>query len=149
MAKKKDTQAQEEAEILFPDADIVIGGETITVREFGFIEAMKVEPIAWPIIEALADIGTDWESVDFRQVMVVFADNTEAFVQLIAASTGKSREWVTKLNDRDGSAIANTFWRVNQGFFVRRLLALLVPKLKAKKAKAQQAASDGELSSND
>jgi hypothetical protein len=149
MAKKKDTQAQEEAEILFPDADIVIGGETITVREFGFIEAMKVEPIAWPIIEALADIGTDWESVDFRQVMMVFADNAEAFVQLIAASTGKSPEWVAELNDRDGNAIANTFWRVNQGFFVRRLLVLLAPKLKARMAKTQQAASDGEPSSND
>lgn len=130
-------QATEE-EILFPNADLEIGGETVTVREFGFVESMKLEPIAYPIIQALADIGEEWDTVGHTEVMRVIADHDEAYARLIAASVNRPLEWVQRLSDKDGMTLSTAFWKVNNGFFVRRLLTLMLPKL-VQRAKREQA----------
>ncbi len=37
-------------------------------------------------------------------------------------STGRPVEWIESLSDRDGQTLSMTFWRVNSGFFMRRLV---------------------------
>lgn len=133
-------ETTEEA-ILFPNADLDIGGETVTVREFGFMESMKLEPIAYPLIQALADIGADWASVSHREVMQVIADHDLAYAKLIAASVDRPLDWVQGLSDKEGMALSTAFWRVNNGFFVRRLLTLMLPQLARQAAKESAGAA--------
>lgn len=131
-----------EEQILFPNAELEIGGDQVTVREFGFMESLKLEPLATPIIDALAGIAQDWESVTEKEVLYVIAEHDLAYAKLIAASIDRPLEFVQGLDDADGMAVASTFWRVNQGFFVRRLLRKILPK-----AIQQAKASAGQVSS--
>ncbi|WP_157606738.1 DUF6631 family protein [Sedimenticola selenatireducens] len=139
------TSPQEELEILIPDRDITLTtGETVTVREFRFYESLKLEPTAMPIIQSFADIGEDWETIDINRLLSVFSSHAEEFTQLLAASVNREVDWVKGLSDKDGTILSTTFWSVNQSFFVRRLLALLVPKMRNRQAENH---SDGDPSS--
>lgn len=114
----------QDAEVLFPDREVSVGGETVTVREFRFGELGRVTPIARPLLDALGAIagGVDpaddlglWESI--------VAEHHDACVELIAISTGRPASWVRGLIDGDGQALMMTFWAVNASFFLRRLVS--------------------------
>ena len=49
-------------------------------------------------------------------------DSYSAWIELISLSTGQPIPWIEGLRDRDGQALSMTFWRVNSGFFTRRLV---------------------------
>lgn len=138
-------KAAREGGILFPDADLDIGGETVTVKEFTFAQTLKLERIAKPIIDDLAKFGDQWEGLNYTDVAMVFADHDEAFMTMMALSIGKPVEWIANLGGNDGNALAMTFWSVNSSFFVQRLLTILVQsRMKMNKEKN---ASDGAASS--
>lgn len=137
-----DKTPQEELDVLLPDRDITLSnGETVTVHEFRFYEALKLEPVAMPIIQSFADLGEDWESVEVHRLLSIFSSHADEFTQLLAASAHRDVDWVKGLPDKDGSMLSVTFWSVNQSFFVRRLLTLLAPKIRKQQAETQ---SDGE-----
>ena len=126
---------EQEAKILFPDAELEINGEKITVREFGFIEASKLQRTAEPIIEALARLGMDADNVKTEDFANAVADNIEAFTILIAKACDKPVEWVEGLSDQDGNLLSAAFWEVNSGFFVRRLLSVMMRLREREQAK--------------
>lgn len=112
----------DEIAILFPDISLTLrtaqGEEEITVKEFRFGQAGRVMPIARPILQDF--VGLDIESVDLHGLQ---AKHWDAYIELLAISTGKPRDWIEALPDAAGEAISNAFWQVNAGFFTRRLVA--------------------------
>jgi len=108
--------------ILFPERELVLRGETVTVREFSFEESLRAGAIAQPILAELGQLiettGTESTYPDLEEL---FARHARAYIELIALATGKPVEWIATLPGKEGDQLAMAFWVVNSGFFTRRL----------------------------
>lgn len=114
----------DDLDVLSPELELALGGEKVTVREFSFAQALRAEPLVQPMIEDLRQVfdESEPEDIEYGCIAAVFGRHAEAFLDLVALATGRDRAWVEALGDEDGQLLAMTFWRVNSGFFTRRLV---------------------------
>lgn len=121
----------EDLATLAPEQALAIGGETVTVRPFGFIEGLRLHALAAPIVNGLAAMAEaggeagqapDAEA-DFDRLAALFGEHEAALVSLMALSTGKPEAWIRALDDADGQALLMLFWVIQKDFFMRRLLS--------------------------
>jgi hypothetical protein len=121
---EQETSQKDQLAILHPDRQLVIGDppREVTVREFRFIEGMRVHVIAKPIVEDLLRMfGT--HELGVHQITDLFVRHEPEFMSMLCASTGLDDKFIRSLNDVDGELLLLTFWQVNLLFFLRRLLA--------------------------
>lgn len=126
---EQNVKTENEAQVLVPDQEITLNGTNILVREFGFREGLKAETIATGIIRDFSSLAKEkGENLDLSDVSGIFAHHWDAFVLLLSMSTGQTVEWINALDDQNGSMLMYTFWVVNSGFFMRRLMANLITR---------------------
>lgn len=124
-----------DADVLFPNIEVKIKNEVITVKEFSFIQGMKINAIAQPMIKDLSSFFTD-ENADFSAMSSVFDAHAELLIHLMSISSTMPVEWFETLTDSEGQSLLMTFWSVNKSFFINRLL------LKNMETQQQAQASD-------
>lgn len=121
----------DEADILFPERDLVINGKTITVREFTYLQSLQAASEAKSFIAALSDLVNDETTmIDLAALDGVANDHSDCWIALLAKASSKDADWVAGLNDADGNLLAMAFWEINGPFLWRRVAA-------AKAVKAQ------------
>jgi hypothetical protein len=132
-----DNSPATEAEILFPDREVTIGGEVITVREFGYAETVRLSARHAALLTRIADEyeATGGKVMDLR---LIAYDHPESWLELLAQASGRPAEWIEGLSRADGDALAGALWAANLDFFCRRLWHRLA---------AQQSASGGSTPS--
>lgn len=107
-----------DAEVLFPDREVVIGGQTITVREFTYAETLRLSGRMRGLLERIADeFGADPEVGD---IDAVIADHADEWLELLALSSGLDPTAIETLSKTDGAALSLAMWSANLGFFCRR-----------------------------
>lgn len=111
----------DEADIIAGWRKVKVNGEDIEVREFTFAQEMEALAIAQPIINELAELFGESTNADNIQIELVFSRHREAFLQLLAISTGRDAKWLSKIPGRAGHTLYLTFWIMNQHFFVQRV----------------------------
>lgn len=119
------TQPADDLSILAPNRDVPIGEELITVAEYGFVQGTRLQGTLTPFIDHLACLVEDGRIADHSQVRAAFGDHIDAIVVAIAVSVTRSTEWVIGLSDSDGERLLDTWWVVNQPFFLRRVRTAL------------------------
>lgn len=122
-----------DVEILDPDVEVTIAGELVTVHEFSFLQGLKLSAQVRPLLDDLEKRLTDQAGLSLDLLADLFADHADLVTQLMAASCGKAVDWVSALNDADGQLLLMTFWQVNSGFFVNRLLIRRMAAVQADK----------------
>jgi len=111
-----------ETAVLFPDRTLTLSGEAVTVREFKYLEGLKIAALAAPLLSGLSALFQDeGQAIDLAALDGVILANLDVWTQLLAQSCGKSPEWVSELSDVDGTALGWTFWEVNGPFLLRRV----------------------------
>lgn len=114
---------------LHPDASITVGGRDVLIREYGFIEGMRVRAFMKPFTADLDRLfGASDVLVD--EVMEVVGEHIDivkkAIAQSIAApgrdASPEDVAWLGTLNDQDGDRLLITWWGVNGLFFVRSIV---------------------------
>lgn len=142
------TEQTDELDILAPDKQIVISGETLVVRELRFGEQIAHHAILSTLAEALRPAISGEEKMrsadELTLILDALTEHAEALTTMIAISVGKSREWVADLTGDEGEALTLVWWSVNQGFFIRRLLRPLV----LQEARARLSAGDASSPSS-
>lgn len=118
--------------ILAPDADVRLSSGTVTVRKYGFLEGLKLNAVAAPLVKAMADIFQDAdldsenpEDIPLDELGVIFGNHAKAVTELIAISIDKEPEWVEALNDLEGQTLMMAWWSVNCDFFICRLVRMM------------------------
>jgi len=127
-------------EILHPERMLTLGGESIEVREFSFLQEMDALPIARPIIRDLTKAFGSDESPGFSAVEEIFYIHREAFLHLLELSTGKTIEWMSDLSGDEAQLLSMTFWSVNKRFFISRVVTRTIeqhPELAKKLSKSE------------
>jgi len=122
---------------LFPNREIVVGGETIVLRPFYFGELPVVIRLVQPVIAATglsrmlrAVRGPDGRfeiKMDVPEnVLDIFADllleATEPVIELISYAIKKDRAWFNTIQSDEGIDLTTAWFEVNRDFFVQRVL---------------------------
>jgi hypothetical protein len=111
-----------ELDIIFPDDDITINGKLVVVREFGFMEGLKLQVRAKPFLDALAAALGDNNDLTLDLLGELFSEYDDLVSHMMSLSTGLTVAEIAKLSDTQGQELLMKFWQVNQRFFVNRLL---------------------------
>ena len=122
--------AAEDAGILFPDVDVTVRdpdtGEkvTLTVREFRFLEGLRLAGTIRPLVESLgvAVPESENEDIDLNVIADAMGAHADIWITCIAQATGRDAGWIGRLSDDDGQALSATMWSANRIFFGRRLI---------------------------
>lgn len=134
-----------EVDVLMPDREVVVAGETVSVRELRFADTVAAARDVHAVTSALLEVVKldGMRAVDMATLDAVFATCAEQIVTLAMIATGKPREWFDTLSARDGDLLLTVFWTVNSFFFMERL----VSRLASRRMPAAAEPSDGVSSS--
>lgn len=121
--------AAQEAEILDPDITIHLSdGRAVTVREIRRGQANRLGADLRPFVDGIAKRSVKG-TLDVRAIIQLPEDHPEMFARVLEASTGLSIAEQETLRDEDGEMLEAVFWRVNLGFFARRVARALPENL--------------------
>ncbi len=114
----------DDLQILMPDADLTIAGETITVREYRFFDGLALRQQAAPFFDDLYNLlGREGAAPpSFDEIEMLVATHAELVKAMVALSVARTAEWVAALSETEGDALLITWWQVNSGFFIRRVM---------------------------
>lgn len=108
----------DDLEVLHPERLLTIAGREITVREYGFVEGLRLLPVAEPIIASLqGDLSRGTPS--FESIMGAIAQHADVAVRLMAIAADVDAEWIESLSQDEGQLLLMVWWSVNGPFYLR------------------------------
>ena len=124
---------------LFPNKEVTVGGEAVTIRPFFFGEMPTVIKMIYPIISAsglsqmlrvVEKDGAMTVSLKIPENMVdilldVILEGSEPIMALLSFALKKDREWFNTIQVDEGVDLVTTWFEVNRDFFVQ----LVLPKI--------------------
>ena len=110
----------DDLEILHPEREVTIAGRQLVVREYGFIEGLRLVPLADPLIEELRAHIEAGRPSSVEAVHAILGRHAGVVAALMAAAVDIEVEWVDSLGQDAGTALMFWWWRVN-GPFLRAL----------------------------
>lgn len=110
--------------VLQPNRVLPLGDRTVTVREMGFFESLRLHSEIAALVADLVE-QTDDGNVDLGRLHRVCAQHPDATVALLAQVSDQSVEFVHSLSAAQGDLLLLTFWAVNADFFLQRVIAAL------------------------
>jgi hypothetical protein len=124
------TEGADDLAIIHPDVTETIAGRRITVREYGFIEGLRVRAFMRPFTADLAAVFAAGGEALVEDVLDLLGDHIDVVQQAIAQSIATPGElasdedlaWVRGLDDADGDLLVNLWWGVCGLFFVRQVV---------------------------
>ena len=142
--------------VLHPEGAIELRGRTVEVREYGYIEGLKVQATCQAFLDGLYALVARTEAPPSADLMRRLLKNHAITLQWLMAqaitpvnddlqafadAVRDNARWIETLNDIEGDALTTLWWGVNQGFFTRRLRELTVAARAA--AAASQSTTPG------
>lgn len=146
--------AENDLDILFPDRNVPVGGRNVLVRELLFTEQIRHHHALVWLSAAFAAVVPLLENDDgVNHVLDLLAEHWDQVYPLVAASCSavdatdeqihETAQWISQQRGAEGELLLLTWWTVNKGFFVRRLLR----PLQVAREKAQVGARSSQPSS--
>lgn len=134
-------KAADEAQMLDPSAPILVGGEEVVVREYGFFQKQRIAGRGAPFLAGLeamvghGDLKDAWDGV--RHLI----GEHEAFVKYaVSEAIGKPLAWVEALPEYEIEPLVYLWWAVAGRFFFGEVASRL-------RGQAIKATLDGSMSS--
>lgn len=112
----------DDIEVLYPQQVIPIAGHSVIVNEITFMQGLKLTQVVAPMIGDLDALFQHPDEVSLSALHQVFANHQNSMLELMALCSSLSVEKIQKLRDSDGQLLMTTFWNVNKGFFLNRLV---------------------------
>lgn len=107
-----------DAEILFPNREITVGDDVITVREFSYGEQLRYAARCRGLLAAIEQAFAADEAASVDDVIEDFSDE---WLSLLALATGQPREWLSGLTREQGDLLSTAMWETNRDFFLRTI----------------------------
>ena len=110
--------------VLFPDVQLRIGGQEITVRELRFAQQIQFNAELAALADELSQAANVYEASPdaINTLLDVLMSHWPSLQNLVATSVEQDVAWIEALSGDEGEALLMTWWTVNRGFFVRRLM---------------------------
>lgn len=109
----------DDLEVLHPERVATIAGREVTVREYGFVEGLRLQSLVGPIVADLEGLlGAGLPSLE--AVLELLGRHAEAVARLMAVAADVDEEWVNGLSQDDGYLLMMLWWGANGPFYLRR-----------------------------
>lgn len=118
---EKGQGGQGDLAILHPEISATIAGRKVTVREYTFVQGLRLTSLIAPIVDGMAALALAGELPDPEALRPVFGEHVDQVLFLIAESCGQDVAWVAGLPDGEASKLQLMWWTVNAHFFGRRV----------------------------
>jgi len=119
--------ATEDLSVLFPDISIELQNKQVIVREYKFMQWLRLKPQCADFIEDLVDVLKCETDVQVDDILELFESNFDLVKTMVIASTQCTLEFLELLGDDDMQSLLWTWWNVNKHFFLRSANRLLRP----------------------
>lgn len=128
MAEKVTAKNEESNDlaVLMPNREITLAGETITVREYSFKDALtigrEIDQFAALIVNEMN--GTN--KITIEQADAIIFNNLELVYSLISTSIQKPISFIEALSYENGLQLLDWWWVVNSGFFMNAVTRKII-----------------------
>lgn len=137
--KDKATPGEDDLQVLHPERTAVIAGRSITMREYGFVEGLKVRALSKPILDDLFNFVSTGRVPDVDEIQGILAAHAENVARLIAQAADVEPEFVLNLDDQyAGDTLLAMWWGCNGPFFMRKAVNQVRENLLVKALRAGQ-----------
>lgn len=113
---------ENELDVLHPERTVTVGSRLVTMREYGFVEGIRLRVVAKPFIATLHELFKAREVPHYEAVQDIIASHIDLVLRMSAQAADVEPEWVEKLSGQDGELLLLMWWGVNGGFFMRAAL---------------------------
>lgn len=110
--------------VMHPEITRTIAGRTITLREYGFIDGLRLRARTQPFVLALEQLFRTSDGLT-DDVMAVVGEHYDLVREAIAQSAGVELDWIEALRGDDAEMLLITWWEVCGPFFVHQILRRL------------------------
>lgn len=110
----------DDLDVLFPDREIVVGGETITIKPFTARQWPKVIGV-FKKLQPLLTAG-EGETVD---MLGIFAAGADDLYTALGIAAHKPMEWFDEVQMDDAIRLFSLVLEINQTFFAERIAPML------------------------
>jgi hypothetical protein len=117
-------EGRDDLAIIHPEITRTIAGRAITLREYGFVDGLRLRAHTQPFVLALEALFQTTDGLT-DDVMAVVGEHYDLVRAAIAQSAGVEVEWIEGLRGDDAELLLITWWEVCGPFFVRQLLRRL------------------------
>lgn len=134
---EKVTATKEESndlEVLMPNREIVLAGETITVREYSFKDALTIGREIDQFAALIVNEMNGSNKITIEQADMLIMNNLELVYSLISTSIQKPITWIEALSYEDGLQVLDWWWVVNSVFFMNAVTRKIIRQNAAKQA---------------
>ncbi len=107
-------------EVLHPERTVYLGGEQVTVREYGNLEWLRALPVAEPLVASIAEMLAGEQEPAYEVALDAISRHTDGLMPLIAQAFGRDIAWLDALPPQEFESALMEWWGVNGHFFVRR-----------------------------
>ena len=136
----KAPEADDDLVIMHPEAPLSVGGRDLVMREYGFVEGLRLRPVIEPLLADMEALLLTSQQPTTDQMLDLMSAHIEAFQQLLAVATDTDKDFVAGLGQADGFKLADAWWTVNGPFYWRTAVS------RAAVQKVMQRAAAGQTS---
>lgn len=145
MARKASKTANNDLEVLHPEQTLMLRGQKVIVREYGFVESLRIRPLMKPFLKDLHELVSAGGDMPLDEVFDLIAKHQDACLELAAIAADVDQAFVESLSSPEGENLLLAWWGANGPFFSRQLQMQLFNR-KVRQRTQQSAASDGQTS---
>ncbi|WP_339665882.1 DUF6631 family protein [uncultured Pseudomonas sp.] len=144
------TEGSDDLQILHPELELCVGGKEVTVREYGFVEGLRLRPVIEPMLQDMESLISSGEDPSNDQMLDLMSNHLDAFQELLAVASDTDVAFVVSLKQTDGTRLAEAWWKVNAPFYWRTVVSrVAVKRLQAQVSKGAGGTSTQPSSGTD
>lgn len=117
------TEGADDLQVLHPDCSAKIAGRAVTVREYGFVEGMRLRPRMQPFLDDLHALVAGGRLPHLEQVTTLLGTHIDAVTEAVAVAADVDMEWLAGLTQDEGQHLLMLWWTANGPFYVRSVFS--------------------------
>lgn len=121
-AQAQTDESAQELSILFPNQSLLIGGKTVKIKEYAFVEWLNLRQTYAPFIAKFTELMIASDDVLVDDVLEFFEDEFAELKGLILASIDESAEFLDGLSLTEMESLMLGWWQVNKHFFMKSVV---------------------------
>lgn len=133
-ATKAPQKKHDDLQVLHPDQLVIIAGREVTVREYRFVEGLRLQPLYADFVNDIFERLDNGEQPEIHHVIELLGRYEQQLIELIAAAADVEIDWIKGLPDSEGMHLMYAWWTANVAFFMRRVHSRIAAKRAIKKA---------------
>lgn len=124
-------------QVLHPNLVAILNGREVTVREYGFVEGLQLQPLLQPFLDGLYELAKANSIPALEHIVGLIGHHTEAIMEAVAIAADVELAELQALKSQlEGRALLMKWWTANGPFFYRCVLDRIMAEKQLERLRA-------------